>query len=113
MKNLNFFKYTNYQETSYNFMLGFALSNRPHFNSVYVYLVRVPSLTSIAVAPPVHMTFDMCKNKNNNYCCVFQRFSCTHYDTFTERNMVLFFVLFFGGFRCLLFFDFVFFVAFS
>ena len=36
-----------HQEASYNFKLGFALSNRPHFNSVY--LVRVPFLTGIAV----------------------------------------------------------------
>ena len=48
MKDLNFLmKYTQYQETSDNFRLGFAMSNRPHFNSVY--LVRVPSLTGIAV----------------------------------------------------------------
>ena len=32
---------------SYNFKLGFALSNGPHFKSVY--LVRVPFLTGIAV----------------------------------------------------------------
>ena len=48
LKDLNLLKkYTKYQETSYNFSLGFALSNRPHFNSVY--LVRVPFLTGIAV----------------------------------------------------------------
>ena len=35
------------QKASYNFKLGFALLNRPHFNSVY--LVRVPFLTGIAV----------------------------------------------------------------
>ena len=35
------------QKASYNFKLGFALSNRPHFNSVY--LVWVPFLTGIAV----------------------------------------------------------------
>ena len=40
-------KYIKNQEASYNFKLGFALSNRPHFNSVY--LVRVPFLTGIAV----------------------------------------------------------------
>ena len=40
-------KYNKNQEASYNFKLGFALSNRPHFNSVY--LVRVPFLTGIAV----------------------------------------------------------------
>ena len=48
MKDLNRFKkYTKNQEASYNFKLGFALSIRPHFNSVY--LVRVPFLTGIAV----------------------------------------------------------------
>ena len=41
-------RYFKHQEASYNFKLGFALSNRPHFNSVY--LVRVPFLTSIAVS---------------------------------------------------------------
>ena len=40
-------RYFKHQEASYNFKLGFALSNRPHFNSVY--LVRVPLLTGIAV----------------------------------------------------------------
>ena len=35
------------EEASYNFKLVFALSKRPHFNSVY--LVRVPSLIGIAV----------------------------------------------------------------
>ena len=40
-------KYNKNQEASYNFKLGFALSNRPHFNSVY--LVRVPFLNGIAV----------------------------------------------------------------
>ena len=35
------------QKASYDFKLGFALSNRPHLNSVY--LVRVPFLTGIAV----------------------------------------------------------------
>ena len=40
-------RYFKNQEASYNFKLGFALSNRPYFNSVY--LVRVPFLTSIAV----------------------------------------------------------------
>ena len=39
--------YTKNQEASYNFKLGFALSKRPHFNSVY--LARVPFLTGIAV----------------------------------------------------------------
>ena len=43
-----FKKYTKNQEASYNFRLDFALSNRPHYNSVY--LVRVPSLTGIAVS---------------------------------------------------------------
>ena len=48
LKVLNpFKKYNKNQEASYNFKLGFALSNRPHFNSVY--LVRVPFLNSIAV----------------------------------------------------------------
>ena len=40
-------RYFKHQEASYNFKLGFALSNRPHFNSVY--LVRGPFLTGIAV----------------------------------------------------------------
>ena len=49
MKDLNPLKmYIKNQEASYSFMLGFALSNRPHFNSVY--LVRVPFLNGIAVA---------------------------------------------------------------
>ena len=48
LKDLNpFMKYVKIQEASYYFKLGFALSNRPHFNSVY--LVRVPFLTGIAV----------------------------------------------------------------
>ena len=48
IKDLNLLKrHINNQEAGYNFRLGFALSNRPHFNSVY--LVRVPFLTSIAV----------------------------------------------------------------
>ena len=48
LKVLNpFKKYKKYQEASYNFKLGFVLSNRPHFNSVY--LVRVPFLNGIAV----------------------------------------------------------------
>ena len=38
--------YNKNQEASYNFKLGFAMSNRPHFNSVY--LVRVPFLNGIA-----------------------------------------------------------------
>ena len=47
-KDLNFFKkYTKSQDASYNFKLGFALSNIPHFNSVY--LIRGPFLTGIAV----------------------------------------------------------------
>ena len=51
LKVLNpFKKYNKNQEASYNFKLGFALSNRPHFNSVY--LVRVPFLTGIAVKVP-------------------------------------------------------------
>ena len=49
LKDLNHFqKYKKNQEASYNFKLDFALSNRPHFNSVY--LVRVPFLTGIAVS---------------------------------------------------------------
>ena len=48
LKDLNLLKkYTKNQKATYNFKLGFALSNRPHFNSVY--LVRVPFLTGIAV----------------------------------------------------------------
>ena len=48
MKDLILFqKYKKNQEASYNFKLDFDLSNRPHFNSVY--LVRVPFLTGIAV----------------------------------------------------------------
>ena len=48
MKYLNLLKrYVEYQETSYNFRLGFALSNRPHFNSTY--LLRVPFSSGIAV----------------------------------------------------------------
>ena len=44
-----FKKYTKNQEASNNFKLGLALSNIPHFNSVY--LKRVPFLTGIAVFP--------------------------------------------------------------
>ena len=40
-------KFIKNQKASYNFKLGFALSKRPHFNSIY--LVRVPFLTGIAV----------------------------------------------------------------
>ena len=40
-------RYFKHQEAGYNFKLGFALSNIPHYNSVY--FVRVPFLTSIAV----------------------------------------------------------------
>ena len=48
LKDLNVLKkYIKYQKISKNLRLGFALSNRPHFDSVY--LVRVPSLTGIAV----------------------------------------------------------------
>ena len=48
MKDLKLLKrYIKYQETSYNFRLGFALSNRPHFNSTY--LLRVPFSSGIAV----------------------------------------------------------------
>ena len=48
LKDLNLLKkYIKNEEASYNFKLVFALSKRPHFNSVY--LVRVPFLTGIAV----------------------------------------------------------------
>ena len=48
LKALNPFKKCNKnQEASYNFKLGFGLSNRPHFNSVY--LVRMPFLTNITL----------------------------------------------------------------
>ena len=48
LKDLKLLKrYIKYQETSYNFRLGFALSNRPHFNSTY--LLRVPFSSGIAV----------------------------------------------------------------
>ena len=58
MKDLNLFKkYTKNQEVSYNFKLGFVLSNRPHFNSVY--LVRVPFLTGIAVHKISKMDVEM------------------------------------------------------
>ena len=50
LKDLNLLKrYVKYQETSYNFRLGFSLSNRPHFNSTY--LLRVPFSSAIAVHP--------------------------------------------------------------
>ena len=45
LKDLN--SYTKNQGDSYNFKQGFALSNRSHFNSVY--LVRVPFLSGVAV----------------------------------------------------------------
>ena len=55
MKDLNpFKKYTKNQEASHNFELGLALSNIPHFNSVY--LVRVPFLTGIAVCMAYHVS---------------------------------------------------------
>ena len=40
-------RYFKNQEASYNFKLGFALSNRPYFNNVYI--KKVPFLTSIAL----------------------------------------------------------------
>ena len=45
-------KYTKNQEGSYNFRLGFALSNRPYFNSFS--LLRVPFSSDIAVFGCVH-----------------------------------------------------------
>ena len=46
------------QMASYNFKLGFALSNRPHF--IIVYLVRVPFLTSLAVYEESDVHSDTC-----------------------------------------------------
>ena len=40
LKDLNLLKnYTKNQEASYNFRLGFALSNRPHLHRAYVVTV--------------------------------------------------------------------------
>ena len=48
LKDLNLLKkYIKNQEAHYNFRLGFALSNRPYFNSAY--LLRVPFSSSIAL----------------------------------------------------------------
>ena len=59
LKVLNpFKKYNKNQEASYNFKLGFALSNRPHFNSVY--LVRVPFLNGIAVSIVIYAIINRC-----------------------------------------------------
>ena len=61
LKDLNPFKrYAKNQEGSYNFKLGFALSKRPHFNSVY--LVRVPFLNGIAVH-----SFEISIHHENNF----------------------------------------------
>ena len=48
LKDLSLLKrYIRNKEALYNFNLDFALSNRSHFNSVY--LVRVPFLSGVAV----------------------------------------------------------------
>ena len=48
LKDINLLKkFMKNQEASNNFKLGFAPSERPHFNSIY--LVRVPFLNGIAV----------------------------------------------------------------
>ena len=48
LKDLKLFKKcVKNQEATYNFKLSFALSKRPHFNSVY--LLRVPFSSGIAV----------------------------------------------------------------
>ena len=59
MKDLNLLKrYIKYQETSYNFRLGFALSNRPHLHRAYV--VTVYNQNFIAV-------YAICKTENLGY----------------------------------------------
>ena len=70
------------QEASYNFRLGFALSKRPHFNSVY--LVRVPFLTGIAVQH--NNTFMLCSFTK----CFFISF-CFHYlySTLFQKQYLL------------------------
>ena len=62
MKDLNCLKkYTEYQEASYNFRLGFALSNGPDLHRAY--LVTIPFDLILAVSfeylvlPPVRKDF--------------------------------------------------------
>ena len=40
-------KYDKYQETSYNFRLGFALSKRPHLHRAYLVTVRFHLILSV------------------------------------------------------------------
>ena len=51
----------NDEDTNYNFRLGFALSNRPHFNSVY--LLRVPLSFGIAVCVCVRASLTLFKDE--------------------------------------------------
>jgi len=50
LKNLYFSKkYDKYQETSYDFRLGFFLSNRPHLHKVYFVTVRFHLILSVYI----------------------------------------------------------------
>ena len=49
-KDLNFLKkYTKNQEASYNFTLGYALSNRPHLHKAYSLTVRFHLISSVCL----------------------------------------------------------------
>ena len=60
-------RYFKNQEASYNFKLGFVLSNRPYFNSAY--LVRVPFLTNIAVGLVKSLTYSGAQLRINKALC--------------------------------------------
>ena len=91
LKVLNLFKkYTKYQETSYNFSLGFVLSNRPHFNSAY--LLWVPFLSGIAVCR--FMIFQVMGEQMNNWIWL-QCILCGWENT-TELQDNLYFTILYG-----------------
>ena len=72
LKDLNPLKnYNENQEASYNLKLGFALSNRPHFNSAYS--LRMPFSTDIAVFPNTSSP-DSRKYFNAMNVCDFSKF---------------------------------------
>ena len=63
MKDLNCLKkYIRYQEASYNFSLGFALSNGPNLHRAY--LVTVPFDLILAVSVAHEYFFTMVKIRN-------------------------------------------------
>ena len=65
LKVLNLLKY---QKTSYNIRLGFALSNRPHFNSTY--LLRLPFSSGKAVSSKLYNLYHsktVSKKRNFEY----------------------------------------------